>query len=130
MPTRNLSARRDRTLHWVPLWERDAHQIPEQSAVVYLDAGMAFGTGAHETTRLCARRLLDFIDANPDSLADVRLIDAGCSSGVSLPSCIGLGFEQNYAFDFDPEAIRVCQGASTTTRRLGQPSNLPSPTSS
>ena len=99
----------DRQLHWVPLWERENIRIPEGNAVVYLDAGMAFGTGAHETTRLCARRLLDYFEEDPERAASVRLIDAGCGSGVLALSAAGLGFRDIYGFDFDPDAIRVCQ---------------------
>lgn len=98
----------DRRLHWIPLWERENIEVPEGSAVVYLDAGMAFGTGAHETTRLCARRLLDYLEAHPERAASINLIDAGCGSGVLALSAAGLGFKNIYGFDFDPEAIRVC----------------------
>jgi ribosomal protein L11 methyltransferase len=98
----------DRQLHWVPLWERDNIKTPEGSAVVYLDAGMAFGTGAHETTRLCARRLLDYLEAHPNALATHDLIDAGCGSGVLALSAAALGFKNLFGFDFDPEAITVC----------------------
>lgn len=99
----------DRQLHWIPLWERENLQPPEGAAVVYLDAGMAFGTGAHETTRLCARRLLDYLEAHPENAEQIDLIDAGCGSGVLALSAAGLGFQNIYAFDFDPEAIRVCK---------------------
>ncbi len=98
----------DRGLHWVPLWEREAYPLPEGEAVVYLDAGMAFGTGAHETTRLCARRLLDYIEQNAEGLAALELIDAGCGSGVLALSASALGMRRVYGFDYDPEAIRVC----------------------
>ncbi len=98
----------DRQLHWIPLWERDNIQAPAGSAVVYLDAGMAFGTGAHETTRLCARRLLDYLEAHPDSRETCEVIDAGCGSGVLALSAAALGFKHLFGFDFDPEAITVC----------------------
>ncbi|MGB0743223.1 MAG: 50S ribosomal protein L11 methyltransferase [Opitutales bacterium] len=100
---------RDRRLLWIPLWEQDAVEPPEGAAVVYLDAGMAFGTGAHETTRLCARRLLDFMEQHPEQFGKIRLIDAGCGSGVLALSAAALGFMNIYAFDIDPEAIRVCR---------------------
>lgn len=98
----------DRQLHWIPLWERDHITPPEGAAVVYLDAGMAFGTGAHETTRLCAGRLLDYLEAHPDKFERINLIDAGCGSGVLALSAAALGFRNIHGFDFDPEAIRIC----------------------
>jgi ribosomal protein L11 methyltransferase len=98
----------DRQLHWVPLWERDNIKTPAEAAVVYLDAGMAFGTGAHETTRLCARRLQDYRDAHIDELDEIEVIDAGCGSGVLALSASTLGFKKILGFDFDPEAITVC----------------------
>lgn len=47
-------------LHWVPLWERKTYPVPRGHKVVWLDPGMAFGTGNHGTTRLCCRRLVAF----------------------------------------------------------------------
>ncbi|MGZ0657270.1 50S ribosomal protein L11 methyltransferase [Coraliomargarita sp. W4R53] len=111
----------DRQLHWIPLWERDNITAPAGSAVVYLDAGMAFGTGAHETTRLCARRLLDYLEAHPDALDSHDVIDAGCGSGVLALSASALGFKKIYAFDFDPEAITVCGSNSEENLHLVKP---------
>lgn len=99
----------DRKLHWIPLWERENVTPPDGSAVVYLDAGMAFGTGSHETTRLCARRLQDLMESNPDGVENITIIDAGCGSGVLAFSAAALGFKQVSGFDFDPEAIIVCK---------------------
>jgi ribosomal protein L11 methyltransferase len=45
-------------LHWVPVWEREKFSLPPGDAVLWLDPGMAFGTGNHETTRLCVERLV------------------------------------------------------------------------
>lgn len=98
----------DRCLHWIPVWERADYIAPPNSAVVYLDAGMAFGTGAHETTQLCARRLLDYYAANVGQLETLHVIDAGCGSGVLAFSAAALGFKQILGFDFDPDAIAVC----------------------
>ncbi|MDQ8194845.1 50S ribosomal protein L11 methyltransferase [Coraliomargarita sp. SDUM461004] len=111
----------DRQLHWIPLWERDNSPPPEGSAVVYLDAGMAFGTGAHETTRLCARRLLDYLEAQPEARASHDVIDAGCGSGVLALSASALGFKKTYAFDFDAEAITVCHSNSAENTHLPKP---------
>lgn len=99
----------DRQLHWIPLWERDTIQPPEDAAVVYLDAGMAFGTGCHETTRLCAKRLLDDWQKTPAGERESRrVIDAGCGSGVLALSAVALGYRAVAAFDFDPDALKVC----------------------
>lgn len=111
----------DRQLHWIPLWERESTTVPEGSAVVYLDAGMAFGTGTHETTRLCARRLLDYLEAHPEAAKDHDLIDAGCGSGVLALSASALGFQKIYGFDFDPEAITVCHSNSEENPHLVKP---------
>lgn len=111
----------ERQLHWIPIWERENQSPPAGSAVVYLDAGMAFGTGTHETTRLCARRLLDYLEAHPESLDSHDLIDAGCGSGVLALSAAALGYKNIYAFDFDPEAITVCHSNSAENKHLTKP---------
>ena len=110
----------DRQLHWIPLWERDNLETPADAAVVYLDAGMAFGTGAHETTRLCARRLKDYRDAHTDQLDTAELIDAGCGSGVLALSASVLGFKKILGFDFDPEAIVVCHSNAAENAHIAK----------
>jgi ribosomal protein L11 methyltransferase len=101
-------------LHWVPVWERAAFRLPEGHAALWLDPGMAFGTGNHETTRLCIERLTRFeAEAGPaGSAGDPRglpLLDAGCGSGILALSASRLGFRDVRGFDVDPEAIRVSQ---------------------
>lgn len=91
-------------LQWVPEWERDSFDVPADAAVVYLDSGLAFGTGSHETTRLCARALVRYADENG---CRGRVIDAGCGSGVLALSAVRMGFANVYAFDNDPESVRV-----------------------
>ncbi|HWA10405.1 MAG TPA: 50S ribosomal protein L11 methyltransferase [Opitutaceae bacterium] len=91
-------------LHWVPVWERDSVRIPVGEKVLWLDPGLAFGTGNHETTRLCAERLVT-VAAKGD--LGVRVVDAGCGSGILALSAVLLGFSDVTGFDNDPEAIRV-----------------------
>ncbi len=91
-------------LQWVPEWERETLEVPGDAAVVYLDSGLAFGTGSHETTRLCAQALVEFADAKGTGGA---VIDAGCGSGILALSAVKLGFQNVHAFDNDPEAVRV-----------------------
>lgn len=91
-------------LNWVPVWERETFLLPAGEEVLWLDPGMAFGTGNHETTRLCCERLARFA-ANYGNSG--RVIDAGCGSGILALSAAKLGFERIAGFDNDPEAIRV-----------------------
>ncbi len=91
-------------LHWVPVWERETFVLPEGDAVLWLDPGLAFGTGNHETTRLCVERLAALAEA--ESLRG-RVVDAGCGSGILALSAVLLGYQNVVGFDNDPEAIRV-----------------------
>lgn len=93
-------------LHWVPVWERDTFQLPEGHAVLWLDPGLAFGTGNHETTRLCVERLVAFAEEHGTK---GRVIDAGCGSGILALSAVLLGFKHVTGFDNDPEAVRVSE---------------------
>jgi len=95
-------------LHWVPVWARDSFSLPEEHEVLWLDPGLAFGTGNHETTRLCVERVVSFTERVSD-LAATRVIDAGCGSGILALSAAKLGFGSVVGFDNDPEAVRVSE---------------------
>jgi ribosomal protein L11 methyltransferase len=95
-------------LHWVPVWERPAFRAPQGHSVLWLDPGMAFGTGNHETTRLCIERLVEFeAGLAPSRRERLRVVDAGCGSGILSLSASLLGFRDVLGFDNDPEAVRV-----------------------
>ncbi len=102
-------------LHWVPVWERGTYAVPGGEAVLWLDPGLAFGTGNHETTRLCVERLVAWAGTHG---VDGRLIDAGCGSGILALSAAVLGFREIVGFDCDPEAIRVSE-ANAVLNGLG-----------
>ena len=91
-------------LNWVPVWERETFQLPPGEEVLWLDPGMAFGTGNHETTRLVVERLVAFAERHGTS---GRVVDAGCGSGILALSTVKLGFQNVAAFDNDPLAIAV-----------------------
>jgi ribosomal protein L11 methyltransferase len=96
-------------LHWVPVWERETFSLPKGDAVLWLDPGLAFGTGNHETTRLCVERLVALAEAKKSAAQNLRVIDAGCGSGILALSAALLGFGEISGFDNDPEAVRVSE---------------------
>ncbi|HWA86757.1 MAG TPA: 50S ribosomal protein L11 methyltransferase [Opitutus sp.] len=103
-------------LHWVPVWEREKFVLPPGDAVLWLDPGLAFGTGNHETTRLCVERIVAMAEHN--GVAG-RLIDAGCGSGILALSAAKLGFRDAVGFDIDPEAVRVSEENATANGLAG-----------
>ena len=92
-------------LHLVPEWERASYEVPAEHVALYLDPGMAFGTGLHETTRLCLGELIAFANKNP--VPNSTCLDVGCGSGILALSAKMLGFGQSAGFDFDPDAVRI-----------------------
>ena len=103
-------------LHWVPVWEREAYALPEGDVAIWLDPGMAFGTGNHETTRLCCERLVEWAKT---AKAEAKVIDAGCGSGILAISAARLGIREVRGFDNDPEAVRV-SGENAELNGLGE----------
>lgn len=93
-------------LHWVPVWQRETFSLPAGDAVLWLDPGLAFGTGNHETTRLCVERLVTLAEAHGTK---GRVVDAGCGSGILALSAALLGFKDVSGFDNDPEAVRISE---------------------
>ncbi len=87
---------------WVaPSWAR-SFRPPHGADVLWLDPGMAFGTGRHATTAAAAELLLARI-----APGDV-VIDAGCGSGILALAAVQRG-ALAYAFDDDPIAVRVAK---------------------
>ncbi|MBQ6789326.1 MAG: 50S ribosomal protein L11 methyltransferase [Clostridia bacterium] len=85
----------------VPVWEK--YDAAENDVVVLMDPGMAFGTGTHETTRLCAALLENYVEDG------CRMIDVGCGSGILAICASKLGAGYCYACDIDPYAIKVAR---------------------
>lgn len=110
-------------LHWVPMWERETFQIPEGEDVVWLDPGMAFGTGNHETTRLCVERMIECArdwKTEGRTLAETQVLDAGCGSGILAISALKCGFGQVAGFDVDPVAVEISHENAALNQVAGQ----------
>lgn len=95
-------------LHWAPLWLKEDYDLPAGSEAVWLDPGMAFGTGNHATTRLCVEQLIAFKDSR-DEIDALSVLDAGCGSGILAISAAKIGFSRIRAFDIDGDAVRIAE---------------------
>lgn len=85
-----------------PPWEIPS--VDDGVVRVEIEPGMAFGTGTHETTRLCLRALDAHLSATP---AVARVLDVGCGSGVLAIACAKLGVAEVLGIDHDADAVRI-----------------------
>jgi ribosomal protein L11 methyltransferase len=89
-----------------PTWEAPA----PGADVLLVDPGRAFGTGTHETTRLCLAALEDLAGRRPIGCT----LDLGAGTGLLAIAAARLGAGPVVASDLDPEAT----SASLTHARL------------
>jgi len=82
-----------------PTWEE--YNLSENEVMIELDPGMAFGTGTHETTRMCINAIEKYMKQG-DSL-----IDIGCGSGILSIAAAHLGAQRVIAVDLDKLAVKV-----------------------
>ena len=79
---------------WIgPPWEQPSAGLEP----IVIDPGLAFGTGAHPTTRLCLELL--------QALEPASLLDVGSGSGVLAIAACKLGYEPVVAIDVDEAAV-------------------------
>ena len=78
--------------------------------VIVIDPGRAFGTGHHESTRLCLRAV------GSQLAPGTRVLDLGTGSGILAVAAARLGAASVRALDVDPVAVRV---ARESARRNG-----------
>ena len=83
----------------VPSWEE--YEAKEGEIIIDMEPGMAFGTGTHETTRLCAELLEENIKKGD------YLLDVGSGSGILAICASKLGAAKCAACDIDPVAVRT-----------------------
>ncbi|MEI6306510.1 MAG: 50S ribosomal protein L11 methyltransferase [Deltaproteobacteria bacterium] len=94
------------SLFIVPTWE-EVHQLPDD-ILLRVDPGMAFGTGGHETTRLCLG-LLEQIMRKALLKGSPSVLDLGTGSGILAMAAARLGSGRVCAVDIDPLAIEVAR---------------------
>ncbi len=103
---------------WEENWKQYFHPIPvgdrliikpewetldntDGKIVFNIDPGMTFGSGQHETTRLC----VDQLDRRVKSGMDV--LDLGCGSGILSIISLMLGAKRAFAVDIDPNCKKI-----------------------
>ncbi|MGN0460314.1 MAG: 50S ribosomal protein L11 methyltransferase [Ruminococcus sp.] len=84
-----------------PTWRKNFD--PEGRIVINLDPGLAFGTGTHETTRLCLEVLEKIVKE------DTTVLDVGCGSGILGIASLLLGAKTAVGVDIDPMAVKTAK---------------------
>lgn len=82
----------------VPIWESYQQKFIDEK-VIYLDPGVAFGTGDHPTTQLGAQAL-ELVLRGGETVLDV-----GTGSGILSFIAYALGAKRVYGYDLDPQAV-------------------------
>ncbi|MDO5448590.1 MAG: 50S ribosomal protein L11 methyltransferase [Clostridia bacterium] len=82
-----------------PSWETDYD--PKDRKVLLLEPGLAFGTGTHNTTRLCLETLEQKISGGES------VLDLGCGSGILALSALLLGAKNAVGVDIDELATKT-----------------------
>ncbi len=87
-------------LQILPSWmePEDDARIP-----IFLEPGMAFGTGAHTTTRHCLEALERLVTDG------ISVADLGCGSGILAIAAARLGAGEVVALDIDAQAVALAQ---------------------
>lgn len=89
----------DDTIVIKPTWE-ELPEVKEGDLVIEIDPGISFGTGAHETTKLCIIGLKKYM--KPESV----VLDAGSGSGILSIIAKKLGAKEVLGIDIDPNATK------------------------
>lgn len=84
-----------------PTW-REKYD-PKDRVVLNLDPGLAFGTGTHETTRLCLQAVEKY------TTPQTTMLDVGCGSGILAVAALLLGAKSAVGVDIDEMAVKTAK---------------------
>lgn len=86
----------------VPDWEKESFAVEDKKAI-FIEPGMAFGTGTHETTRLASQLLFELTSNQKIE----SMVDVGTGSGILAILARLFDVNNVYAYDNDEESKRV-----------------------
>lgn len=89
------------SLYIRPIWVDD-YDAGDRT-VLHIEPGVSFGTGTHETTRLCLQTIQKHMDGCK------TFLDVGCGSGILSVAALLLGAEKAEAVDIDPLAVKMAR---------------------
>jgi ribosomal protein L11 methyltransferase len=98
-----------RKFYVLPFRDRK-HFVPAGRLPIWLEPGMAFGTGTHETTQLCLEAVEDHLTAG------MTFLDVGTGSGILALGAAKLGAARIVACDSDPVAIQIARSNAIVNR--------------
>lgn len=90
----------------LPPWENQNSYL--QTHKIIIDPGMAFGTGQHETTKLCLQNLIDHLE-KIENKKEVSLLDVGTGSGILAIAAKKLGVQNVVGIDIDPICLPIAE---------------------
>lgn len=96
-----------------PLWE-ELQEEKTDRCVLKIEPGLAFGTGTHDTTRLCLETLERYVGAGK------TVLDIGCGSGILSIASLLLGADSAVGVDIDSLAVKTAV-ENGETNGFGEP---------
>ena len=84
----------------IPSWE-EVQEEDRDKKILHIDPGTAFGTGMHETTRLCIGEIKKHLTA------ETELLDVGTGSGILSIVALMYGAKHAVGTDLDPCAVEA-----------------------
>ena len=83
-----------------PTWE-ELKEEDKDKFLIEIDPGISFGTGKHETTQLCIKELIKYVNQEEAP----KVLDLGCGSGILSIVALKLGAREVVGTDLDPDCM-------------------------
>lgn len=90
-------------LEVLPSWHKDSHKPAPNDVAIFIEPGMAFGTGTHATTQLCLKL------TEKELKSGQNVLDIGTGSAILSIAAVKLGASYAVGFDKDPD---ICENVT------------------